>query len=123
MVSETSLLSLTWGTSTIFGRLPGNAGNPALGAGAGRAAAELHADRAPLAVAQDRQCDLFAGAVAADLVREIVLPRELLAVHGHDQVAANGDVLLALEGDVLVAGLEVGVLGRAPVHDALHERP
>src|SRR5215208_3381091 len=84
--------------------------------------AELDLDRAAVAVADQRQPDGVARAVVADLVGQVVLARELLVVHAHDQIPARGDPALALEGDLVGPGLDAGVLGRAAVHHVLHER-
>src|SRR4051794_31143143 len=63
----------------------------------GRALAQLHRDRPARAVPEDREPDLVAGAVRADLVGQVVLARQGRVVHTHDQVAANRDVRLSLE--------------------------
>ena len=47
---------------------------------------------------------------------------DLLAVDGDDDVAALRDVLLSLEVDLVLADLQPGVVGGAPVLDLDDER-
>ena len=92
-----------------FGTLPGNGGKPLDGSSWARAAGRRPSSTSSVRRSPSRRSSSAHGlarAVGADLVREVVLARELLAVDRHDQVAARRDLRLALEGDLLVAGLE-----------------
>src|SRR3954447_15713087 len=67
-----------------------------LRAGARGPLAQLDLDGGAIAaVAEDGQPNLLTRRVSADLVRQVMLARERLPVHGHDQVAALRDVGLA----------------------------
>ena len=87
------------------------------------ARAQLDLDGAPVALAHDLEGYLVARALGADQVGEVVVPGELAAVHRDDHVAVLRDVALALEVDLVVAGLEPGVVGEAAVLHLRDQRP
>src|SRR5215211_1014869 len=125
MVSETSRLSVAPGTSTTLARYPETRGclHPVTAVSFARAGGpplEFDLHRAALAVPQDLQPDRVAGAHGADHVGEILVQGEALAVDGDDHVASRGNSS-TLEGDLVLAGLDVRVLGRAALLDVLHQ--
>src|SRR5918999_3217419 len=112
MVSDTSRLSASTTSRTLPGRTSVRTA---------WAPPKLHPDRAALAVANQLQLDLLAGAHRADLVGQVVPARERAPVHRHDHVPAGAHAR-GLELDLVVARAQLGVLRRAVGLDLLHQR-